>query len=145
MIKRLESSDLPLLMDGASQFFAEGKLPGRFDPVYFISRWADVLSKGGGVIIGMFGPDGIQGAIGGYLYKDINNGDYQAIEGFWYVIEKYRGRGVILLRAFEDWAREVGAKRVAMIHLLHLHPDKLKDLYERLGYHAVEISYIKEL
>jgi GNAT superfamily N-acetyltransferase len=62
-------------------------------------------------------------------------------ELFWYAPPESRGSGVRLLRRAEAWARGNGVKHAAMIA-----PDeRVAAFYERMGYAALEINYIKPL
>jgi GNAT superfamily N-acetyltransferase len=63
-------------------------------------------------------------------------------EIFWYVRKGYRGRyGIDLIEEYEQWAKQKGCKRIRMIHLVDLMPDKLKRFYERRGYKEIETVY----
>jgi len=139
--------DLEELLAGGASFFAEGQMPGGFDSEAFIKSWAHLIDTEIGCVFGLYGEDGvIHGALGGILAPDIFNGHTVAIEAFWYVLPEHRGSGAIrLVKAYEDWARSRGARRVSMVHLLNLQPGRLGDLYVRLGYRAVETNYIKDL
>lgn len=146
MIRKLQSSEVGLCIEGGGMFSDEGKLPGGFIPEVFRDTWMNLIDRGIGVIFGSFGDDGvIHGALGAVKCPDPFNGDLICVENFWYVIPEYRGSGIRLLKQFEAWAKEQGAKRVAMIHLLQLSPKELEHLYIRLGYQPIEVNYIKNL
>src|SRR5688572_9076222 len=123
------------LLEGGESFFREGGMPGGFDREAFIANWTRLIHQGIGQLFGLYGDDGvIHGAMGGVLAPDLNNGHTIGIEAFWYVLPQYRGRGAIrLIEAYEKWAKEKGARRVCMIHLLNLQPERLGELYQRLG------------
>ena len=146
MIRPLTVAELPLCLEGGKSFFDEGKMPGGFKPEVFLTNWRRLLVTSQGVVLGMFRADGaIMGALGGLLAPDLNNGDLLAVECFFYMIPSERGSGVRLLYAYEDWARSQGCIRAAMVHLQHLQPERLGQLYERLGYRKIEVCYVKEL
>ena len=65
-------------------------------------------------------------------------------ETFWYVDEKERGEAKLLVKA-QKYAKEMGARRMTMIHLSNSVPNRLKGLYERLGFKEIETHYIKEI
>ncbi len=85
------------------------------------------------------------GLILGYATQTPFSDDLIASELAWYVEPSYRGRreALQLVYAYEEWAQRVGCKHVSMSLLTTL-TDASK-LYERLGYHMTEISYLKEI
>jgi GNAT superfamily N-acetyltransferase len=82
--------------------------------------------------------------LGAIKYPDLQNGKMAATECFWYVHPDSRGRGTSLLKAYEQWADEQGCKKKIMVHLMDSMSDRLKNLYERKGYRAMEVHYVKE-
>jgi GNAT superfamily N-acetyltransferase len=128
------------------RFFDEAQLPGGFVADVFIRNWTAILRRGQGIFLGGFSDKGeFVGGLGGVLCPDLNNGQLIAVECFWYVAPESRGAGIRLLKAYEKWCAEQGVKRIAMIHLTHVHPGSMRRLYERMGYREVEVNYIKEL
>lgn len=83
------------------------------------------------------------GSLGFIKAPDVLNGRLTFIEMFWFVDPESRGDGLKLFRHFEKYAKECGAKQIAMIHLSDSYPEKLKRLYLRSGYKLVENHYIK--
>lgn len=145
MIRELKSFELSLIAEGGEAFSNEAKNPGGFNIDAFSKFWSNLIDDRCGVIIGSFDGSVITGALGAVMCPDMFNGDLMAVEAFWYVLKKYRGHGIRLLFAFEDWAKNNKAARVAMIHLEHLHPVELRKLYEKLGYRLIETHYVKDL
>lgn len=145
MIRLLTIQDLPLAAQLGPQFYAEGKLPGRFVPEVFARKWTEFIEMGIGFIIGLFEGQKLEGCFGAIVAEDVNDGALTANEMFWFVQPESRGQGLRLFNAYETEARSRGAKRCSMIHLLGLQPDALSKLYERRGYRAVETAYHKEL
>jgi GNAT superfamily N-acetyltransferase len=82
------------------------------------------------------------GGLGGIIGPDIHNGTMLAIETHWFVEPEHRGKGLSLLRHFEEWAEGKGYLPV-MIHLSDSYPEALKKVYERRGYRLLENHYIK--
>jgi GNAT superfamily N-acetyltransferase len=144
-IRPLTESDLAETALKGAAFYREGKLPGRFVPEVFTQTWRQLLGSGIGTLIGLEIDGRIEGALGGVKSPDPNDGDLVAVEMFWFVDANHRGHGLKLLDAFEEWAHQQGCKRVGMIHLLQLMPDKLEVLYRRRKYQPVEVHYLKEL
>lgn len=138
--------DLPKLCAMGAEFYAEGNLPGRFNPEVFQRTWTTLLSGKLGTIFLLKVQGQPVGAIGGVVYPDPNDGDLVASEFFWFVTKEQRGIGAVrLLDAFERWARGMGARRMIMIHLQRLNPDGLRSFYERRGFQHVESHYLKEI
>jgi GNAT superfamily N-acetyltransferase len=73
------------------------------------------------------------------------NGALTASVVFWYTIPGLRGDGLRLFAAFEDWARQIGAKRLSVGHLARLLPEKFQRFYARRGYAFNELNYMKIL
>ena len=70
-----------------------------------------------------------------------------AVELAWWVQPEARGgsAGIRLVTAFQDWAREQGAKLVAMSSL-HLENDsRVSSVLTRMGFTPSEHTYIKRL
>lgn len=80
------------------------------------------------------------GAIGGMLSPAYCDPSWtMAVELFWWAEKD----GLQLLRAFEDWAQEIGAKEVRMTSLASLPRADL--ILRRKGFSPTEISYQKVL
>jgi GNAT superfamily N-acetyltransferase len=127
-------------------FFAEGKLPGALDTAVAERNWRMLIESGAGAIFAIRGADGrVVGALGALIYPDLNDGALVATEAFWYVLPEHRGSGLRLLQTFETWAQARGARRLIMVHLSGLMPDKLETFYQRRGYRAIEKHYLKEV
>jgi|TARA_S200002703_G_scaffold41607_2_gene36118 GNAT superfamily N-acetyltransferase len=62
----------------------------------------------------------------------------------WFVDKDHRGgtKSIRLIKAYEDWARSVGAEYICMADITNM--QELGVLYKRLGYSLVESSYAKE-
>ncbi len=62
---------------------------------------------------------------------------------WWFVLPEHRGgtAALRLIRAFQNWAKACGCKRCQMVHLTGLQPERLKHIYESLGYTLVESCY----
>jgi GNAT superfamily N-acetyltransferase len=66
---------------------------------------------------------------------------------FWYQRRDHRGGagGLKLFRAFEDWAGQIGAKRLSVGHLARLKPEKFEKFYRRRGYELNEVNWFKSI
>lgn len=135
---------LPELARYGAQFFAEGKLPGRFVPDVFVATWTKLITARLGIVIALESGDELLGGLGAMAYPDPNDGALIATELFWYIRQGHRGGGFHLLNTFEAWARRNGCKRIAMVHLTTLMPAVLERVYTARGYRHVESHYMKE-
>jgi len=68
-------------------------------------------------------------------------GEPTAFTTAWYAIPGARGYGAHLLRAFESWAKEKGARRIIVAG----RQDRTLTLLERLHYQPLETVYSKDL
>jgi GNAT superfamily N-acetyltransferase len=145
MLRPLTIEDIPELSRLAPLFWAEGKLPGGFDPEVFARTWTSLISSGTGHIVGLYDLTGLVGALGYILAPDPNDGATVATEMFWFVDPEYRGSGLRLFHWFEGAAAALGASRLMAAHLSAINGPELKHLYERFGYREVETFYFKQL
>lgn len=145
MIRAIEQHEVESITFIGVEFWKEGNLPGSFDPAYAARRWREILASGTGRIFAYFKDSKPLGAIGIFIVEDINTRDRIAEEAFWFVRKEHRGIGLRLFRFAEQYAKASGCRRMAMVHLMGLHPDELRGLYERTGYRCVEHAYHKEL
>lgn len=150
MIRALQSHEVPVMLEAGNAFYKEGKFPGAFCNATFTRRMTGLIDRDPGSIIASFTPDNeFQGALAAAVCECPFTGDEVAVEMFWFILPRFRGgiAGVRLLLAFDDWARQRGVKRAAMIHLETetngVEKAKLSALYERMGFFPVEINYIK--
>ncbi len=101
-----------------------------------------VAHEDGGLFV-VQAEDGLIGMFGLMVYAHPFSGERVAVEAFWWLNPDRRGYGVFLLRRAEAWAKEKGAKRLAM--MAPIDKPRVAEIYEALGYHAVEITYQKDL
>lgn len=150
MIQAITLDTLKVLADAnmiGESFFKECGLPGKFKYVAFLHNWTLFLEKNIGAMWAFLKDGKPVGLLGGILAPDMNDGELLAVETFWYVMPEHRNsmESIKLLMVFELWARDVGAKRIMMAHLLSSMPEKLASYYEKRGYRPLEINYVKEL
>ena len=118
----------------------------KVDVQYTHDRYQDLLERGVCKVFYAETDEGvIQGSIGFLISEDLHDGKKIAIETFWFVDPTYRGIGKQLFNKFEEVAKELGCKKLAMIHLADSYPDSLKSFYEKNGYKLLEMHYIKEV
>lgn len=145
IIRLASVRDLPSLKNLGREFVKEGNIPTAFIPEVFEATWGNFFNLGMGVIFLLILDEEIIGALGAVKYPDPNSGEIMAAEHFWFVNKEHRGKGTKLLKAYELWAKDQNIKKITMVHLTGLMPDKLRKLYVKLGYREIETHYIKEV
>ena len=148
MINRaLTKFEVPLLVEGAKESFAEAvDMPGGLHPDYFVEKWKRLIESKQAHVIGVFGDSGeLHGALGSVIGEGMFSPCIIATECWWYMRKPWRGHGIVLLDAFEEWAKKAGAEYVAMVHLMQLQPEKLGELYLARGYVELERHFVKKL
>ena len=136
---------LPQLAECAAVFYAASRFLKDFDMARFVALWTDLLQRDVGVIYSQRVDGRLVGTIGGILYPETYSGKPVATEFFWFVLPEFRGAGLQLYHAFEDWARMRGAMEIRMIHLMDSMPQKLERVYTHLGFVPAEVHYVKPL
>ncbi len=128
-------------------FFNESELSGKPNWNHWKKTWEDMIEKEIGYLVAYLREGEVIGVIGGLCFPCMLTGQLEMTEAFWYVEKPYRGgpTGLKLLRYFESLSKALEAVRIKMIHMTHLNPETMKDIYHRLGYRQVEVGYIKEI
>ncbi len=129
----------------AREFYAASAHLGAFDMQKFIATWEPVLTSGSGVIFMMAEGDSIEGVLGGIRHLDLYSSEAYATELFWFIRRESRGNGLKLYKAFEKWAASVKCDQIRMAFLHDSMPEKLRNLYNRLGFTPIESIYTKRL
>lgn len=150
MIERIITIDERLtkaLRTRGMDYFKEAKvLPGTFKVDCFLSSWSSILAAGYGAMWRyQFGADHA-GLMGALLSPDLNDGEVTATEMFLYVLPEYRDRGfgIRLINNFLEWAKECGATRVMMAHVLGDRNGFL-DHFTQRGFKEAGIILVKDL
>jgi len=150
MIKNINTteqlSELIEILQNFYKIMQYNKVPiTKENKALWVNRWKNLLDSKNGEILGLFRDDKIIGAIGFVFFPSLEDGVLTCSEAFWYVDEEHRGKGLSLLLHLEKIAKSRGAERLLMIHLNNSMPDKLKSVYERLGFKCIETIYMKQL
>lgn len=150
MIRQLSPEELSLTIAVATDFFNESELPGELNLSHWLKTWRSLIySKIGSIFAYFPDPNSLEvgGILGGLFYPCSMTGQLEALEGFWYVKPEHRGGtgGIKLLKAFEEEGKKRGCARVKMVHLMSLNPEQVASIYERMGYHKLQVNYSKEL
>jgi GNAT superfamily N-acetyltransferase len=92
-----------------------------------------------GVVVGM-----LFGVVSGFWFAPRS---LWATELAWWVEPAARGgtAGIRLVTAFQDWARDKGAKVVAMSSLHLDHDNRVSSVLQRMGFEQSEHTYIKRI
>jgi GNAT superfamily N-acetyltransferase len=85
--------------------------------------------------------DPIAAYLCGIIAPHYLTGEPTAFKTAWYAIPGARGYGAHLLRAFEAWAREKGARRIIVAG----RQERTLTLLERLHYQPLETVYSKDI
>ena len=113
----------------------------------WIRSWKGLVGTGNGYLAMLVNDKCLPvGAIGFTLGKELNNKSLAAQETFYYVDEEYRGTWSIKLIKFAE--KELNDMNVRYIYLGVTNSpikEKIKLLYERLGYNELSSVFIKEL
>ncbi len=127
--------------------FEEDSALIRVDVEHTARMHAEAINRGSGVIF-LLCDDAtgeIHGGLGAICGPSMISEEKMAVETFWYVAPEYRGQGVRLMAAFEEWAKRQGCQKVAMVHLADSHPESLGAFYLRRGYKLIETHYVREV
>ena len=148
MIRPLTLDELPLCEPFACAFHEELALPGVFSMASFLQNWTFFLTTPGyeSVIFGLFADKQLIGGLGALMAPDLNTGDLEANEFFWFVAKEYRqGAGALrLVKAFEDWGDAHDARGFRMVHLLSgLNAERFPKIYEHMKYRPIEVAHRK--
>lgn len=147
LIQQITVDQLSLTRECAFGFFHESGLPGKFNWQHWQRAWTDLLEKGIGVIFANVRDGRAVGVLGGIRANCLNTGDLETFETFWYVLPEYRKGplAIRLLRQFENWSNDIGAKRIKMAYLTDLSGERVRAMYKALGYTEQETTFRKDL
>ena len=143
MIRKALPADMDRLVAMGQRFASETEYSAfvTVDPARVAHSIVQVASSPDGVVLVSGSDASLTGMIAMLAYDHPYSGERTAFELEWWVEPEARGDGVRLLRAAEDWAREVGATKMQMVA-----PNgRVGALYSRLGYAPVETSYQRSL
>lgn len=136
MIREATFDDIPQLIKIGEEFHQYQNDGTEYDKVAVFNKCSEMIKDPNSVI---FVSEG--GMIGGSVVPIWYSNQTQAAEFAWCG----SGGGISLLRQFETWAKEKGATRVVMAHLLVEGAERVEAIYDKLGYKKAEVAYYKEL
>jgi hypothetical protein len=120
---------------------AVGEWDGLLDPQSLIDSIRDRKDAPGWFLLIIDGK--CQGLLYGLIAKSLINERLVFQEVIWYVNEAYRGTGVNFFKEVERQLREMGVSLIIMAVLENSKTEKLKNLYEGLGYKKMETHYVR--
>ena len=86
------------------------------------------------------------GVIAASIGNSLFNKEKVAYEVIWWVDVEHRSKdSLILVKAYEEWAKECGATYIQMTLLNDLKDKVLDRVYRNLGYKQAEQAYYKEI
>jgi len=147
-IRNARETDLPGLVEIGKKFYTLNPFrhTAELDNFSLRRTLLDVLRHH--VLLVVLDDDKLVGAAGVYiapLYWHF--GKLQAQELFWWIDQEYRGTkaGKQLFIWLENACRAKGVNYLCMAALQESSPEAVGAIYERAGYHKIEINYMKEL
>lgn len=142
MIREATHADVPRLVEMGRRFLDETNY-GADTPFNAaqLAQFAQWLIDHDGVIFVVERDGVIVGMLGAMQYHHPMSGASTVAEMFWWVEPEARGDGVRLVKRVEAWARD----RQAMQIILTAPTARVGRLYDRLGYHATETSYVRSM
>lgn len=133
MVRRATVNDVLALLAMGKAFHAASKMPFSFNNDAMAAVLRNMLDSEKAVVLITD-----RGTIGGMLNHAYCDPTWvYAVEMFWWA----RGDGMALLRAFEEWAQNVGANEIRMTTLPVL--PRADTLLRGDGYTPAEVSYAK--
>jgi GNAT superfamily N-acetyltransferase len=139
-IRRLTAEEVPLLMPGAREFYAEGRLYGKLNEEHCAKTLASLIQAGSAVCFA----SAFRGAIGGLFFPDLVTADLCCMEHFWFVRQEERGTlGVRLLKALEAECEQRGVRRLLLMHMIGPDREAFEHFYTRMGYELREQVYVR--
>ena len=144
-IREATQEDLFDLLVLGRDFSREAGHMHRFDKQKTAEVMAGLIESDQGCIYVMEDDGFIVGAIVGLVNQMPFGTHPVATELAWFVHEKFRGnkQSLLLVSAFEEWAKSVGAEYVVMAHIHTI--NNLEKVYTKLGYEPAETAYAKRI
>ena len=146
MIRYIKPDEMHITESVARAFFKESGIAGTLNFPHFCEQWSKLIELDVASILMYFNSsDQPMGIIGGLCTECTMTKDMTAQEVFWWVDPSLRGRtcAIHLLREWERWARDRGAKRIYVGNLYRLNNDAMMSIYNRIGYQPAELHYVK--
>lgn len=141
MIRKAVEGDFLSILHLSEEFWSKTEYDEPFDPSHVLEMVKLSFSHG---LLAVVDVDGLVGFIAGISSPLLGNGNVKiAAELAYYVDKEYRGCGLSLLEFYEGLVKDKGIKYGSMMSLQSCDPGKANSLYERMGYHLSEMTYLK--
>lgn len=150
MIRRAKASDIPALVEAGRRFHS-ASLYATYGVSFSEEKLASTIaeqinSEGACVFIAEIDGEFAGGACAVKAQPNMSE-DFIAVELYWWVDESRRGgiSAARLMRALESWAKSSGCKALVMASMQTIKDSPADSIYERMGYKAIEKSWIRGL
>lgn len=143
MIRAATEADVPALIEMGRRFHDATPYVGivTFNEAEFERSLLGMMDAAAALLRVLDNGSGPVGMIGAVSGRHFISGETAVWECFWWVDPQHRGRGALLLTAFEEWSWAIGATLVCTSLLAS--DDRTKHLYERRGYRMGEVGFVK--
>ena len=143
-VRTVKASEIRKVVEFMKQFEQASAFVG-VDIEHATKTYEHMVEQGVAVVMVLEKDGEMIGSLGFIKYPDIHSGEQMIVETFWFADPKKRGYGIKLLNAFENYAREHGINKIAMIHMMDSYPEQLERLYLKRGYRLIEKHYVRYL
>ena len=146
-IKRLQHADIGIIVGLAADLHAEVEREWPECPAFNPELVAEQVSQCMTIkmmhALGLFDGEQCQGVLVFTVYPCFGIGCTLGKEAMWYVRPQYRTAGLMMLKAFERLAVELGATQLEIGHFPMLNGERLCKLYACMGYKLHQLRYLK--
>jgi GNAT superfamily N-acetyltransferase len=145
VIRPAVEADLPRLLEMGRRFFDASGYSDitEYDPASTEASLRMLMEVG---VLLVAERDEVIGCAGALVYPFyFNSGHLTGQELFWWVEPEHRGVGMDLYHALEQAVKDKGAQSFSMIALDKLNPERVGEMYRKVGYRPSDHSYIKRL
>lgn len=147
-LKIIERQDLERFVELCRNFHQHSPYTAhKFDPSVVIEMANTIIDSNkmeSVAILLMDDNDVAQGMIVGVSSSLPFSKDKIGLELVWWVEEAYRGtrKSIEMALAYKDWTKRIGCSLVQMSMLTNTNTDKIDKMYNKLGLHLSEQSYL---
>lgn len=147
-VRAAVEADIPTLIELGAALHAESPRFRRYPySPRKVAEMALAVIPGGGALVAEI--DGkIVGVMAGFVVEQWFSETKVASDLTFYILPEYRKKGraaLMLVRAFEQWAKSKGAVDVVPGASTQIDPDTTRSFYEKLGYVTSGYQFFKEL
>ena len=149
-VRSVQPSDAKQLMELGIQFHKESPFHSRYkfdkDKSFDFMKYLALSEKSCMYACEKDG-DIITGFVGGQLRSMYYTHDVYASEAIFYVKPEFRGgrTAILLLRKFEEWAKNNKAKDVELGVVTSIDPEKADRFFKKSGYNYMGANFYKEI